>query len=452
LIPHGFHFSRLDRRHQNRFWTLVKQHSHTVNEAVSGLTALTGTGPCASATRAMTRFLNHDDIPFATLLEPAQDAVRTALTTSPSPFALVVHDWCMFSFNTHDGKPDRYQRSHDTDRGYELGTALAVDAADGRPLGPLELRLRTADGLLSTRRGDTDMPPGHVDELLDVLNAVRSTELAKSLVHVVDREADSVGHYRQWHARGHHFVVRANAKRLVNWQGQEQKLTAVVAALALEFRDVHHGGGPTVVTIRAGTGRVRVAQTDVVLHRPAQQTLPGKRTAGGHKTKRAVPGPPLPLRLVVTRVVDALGRVLAEWCLLTNLAADQADAAAVGRWYAWRWQIETYHKLLKSAGMNANEWQQQSGPAFLRRLCVAAMACLTVWHLQRDETAEAARLRTILVRLSGRVMKHKVESTAPALLAGLEKLLAIDDLLRGEDVHEILALARRVLPKLFHSG
>lgn len=46
-------------------------------------------------------------------------------------------------------------------------------------------------------------------------------------------------------------------------------------------------------------------------------------------------------------------------------------------------------------------------------------------------------------------MKYKVESTAPALLAGLERLLAIDDLMQVEDIDEILALARRQLPRLF---
>lgn len=76
-------------------------------------------------------------------------------------------------------------------------------------------------------------------------------------------------------------------------------------------------------------------------------------------------------------------------------------------------------------------------------------ACLTAWHLQRDESEEAAKLRAVLARLSGRQMKHRVESTAPALLAGLERLLAIDDLMQREDLDEILDLARRVLPKLF---
>ena len=431
----------------------MKEHAHSVNSAVSGLTALPGTGLIASATRAMSRFVKHRHIPFHALLEPAQDAVREALLSSQSPVALVVHDWCMFGFNTHTSKRDRYQRSHDTDLGYELGTALIVDAADGRPLGPMELRLRTAEGMLSTRIGVVEMPPGHIDELLDAMGAARLWNLNKLPIHVIDREADSVGHYRLWQSRGHRFLVRADQDRLVLWKGRELKLSRVVGGLSLEFRDVMDAKGqPEIVTIQAGTGRVRVAETEIVLHRPAKQTVTGEKTAGGNKKKIDVAGPPIRLRLIVTRVVDENGKVVAEWCLLTNVDSETADAATIGRWYAWRWRIETFHKLLKSAGTNAEEWQQETGARFLRRLCVVVMACLTVWHLQRDETPEAKRLREILIRLSGRQMKYGVESTAPALLAGLEKLLAIDDILKDEDLNEILALARKVLPKLFHSG
>ena len=422
-----------------------------VNAAVSGLSALPGTGQSFAATRAMTRFLNHPAVAFPALLEPAQDAVRQALRSSSSPCALVVHDWCMFGFGTHTSKKDRLQRSHDQDLGYELGTALVVDAGDGRPLGPMELRLRTAGGMLSTRVGTATMPPGHIDEVLDAMKAARGWNLDHQLVHVIDREADSVGHYRDWHSRGHRFLVRADDDRLVQWHDRERKMADVVAELSLDFQDVLNGRGePEIVTIRAGTGRVRVAETSVVLHRPAQKAT-GEKTAAGHKKKSAVPGPPLPLRLIVTRIVDEHGQTLAEWCLLTNVDAASADAAMMGRWYAWRWRIETFHKLLKSAGMNAEEWQQETGTAFLRRLCVVVMSCLTVWHLQREDGEAAQRLRKVLVRLSGRQMKHGVESTAPALLAGLEKLLAIDDLLQTEDLQEILTLARQVLPKLFRS-
>jgi Transposase DDE domain len=427
----------------------VSEHSHSVNAAVTGLSALPGTARPFAAARAMYRFLNNDHIPFHALIEPAQDTIRSALAERPGRFALVVHDWCMFNFNEHDSKDDRYVRSHGDDLGYELGTALIVEADDGRPLGPMEFRLRTARGMLSTRVGGAALPPGHVDELEDVMAASRGWQLGRTAIHVIDREADSVGHYRRWHAAGHHFVVRADRERVVRHDGRECKLGEVVAGLAGSFIDVRDARGrPEVVTIRAGTGRVQVAEAAVVLHRPARHHT-GERTAGGNKKQVEVPGPPLPLRLVVTRVIDAAGAVLAEWWLLTNVAAEDAPAATIGRWYARRWAIESYHKLLKSSGMNAEAWQQETGEAFLRRLCVASMACLTTWLLQRDESPAAARFRVILVRLSGRQMKHGVESTAPALLAGLERLLAIDDLMQAEDLEETLALARRQLPRLF---
>jgi hypothetical protein len=56
------------------------------------------------------------------------------------------------------------------------------------------------------------------------------------------------------------------------------------------------------------------------------------------------------------------------------------------------------------------------------------------------------------VRLSGRQMQRGVTDTAPALLAGLEKLLAVVDLLESHDLEEVLSLARRCLPKLFNSA
>jgi hypothetical protein len=108
--------------------------------------------------------------------------------------------------------------------------------------------------------------------------------------------------------------------------------------------------------------------------------------------------------------------------------------------------------LLKSAGMNAERWEQHSGEAVAKRLVIASTACLTVWCLQQEPGEEAAEVRRVLVRLSGRQMKYEVESTAPALLAGLEKLLAVLDILVEYDIQEIRTLVKQVLPHLFNSG
>ncbi len=437
----GIHFASLDRRLQDRFYHLVREHAHVLNAAASGLSTLPGTAKPFACTQAMWRFLAHEDTTLPTLIEPVREAARDTLATCSSPVALIVHDWSMIHFGGHDSKPDRLRRTHATDVGYELATAFLVETDHGTPLGPMELRLRTAHGVLTTRPGGAAAPPGRIDEILDVMKASRDWGLERPLVHVIDREADSVGHYRAWGAAGHRFLVRADVERIVRWEGREHPMPRVAAALY--DRGAFQDTGRDIRFKGEAPARSWVAETRVVLDRPARTKRDGKKVT--------VAGEPLTLRLVICRVIDESGTVLAEWFLLTNAPA-WYDAATIVQWYYWRWRIESYHKLLKSAGQQVEEWEQESGEAVARRLVIASMACLTVWALRRDESADAAAVRRVLVRLSGRQMKWGVESTAPALLAGLEKLLAVLDVMKEYDLDELSRLVHRSLPHLFNSS
>ena len=157
-----------------------------------------------------------------------------------------------------------------------------------------------------------------------------------------------------------------------------------------------------------------------------------------------VPGPPLRLRLVVSRVCDATGRTLAVWYLLTNVPAE-VDTATVALWYYWRWRIESLFKLLKGAGQQVEHWKQPCGEAIAKRLVVAAMACALVWRLQEDPSSSAATLRQLLVRLSGRQQKWGRPATAPALLAGLWVLLAMLAVLEEHSVEDLRQFKNLVL-------
>ena len=420
----------------------MSEHVHAVNAAVTGLSALPSTAMPMASVKAMSRFLHNESVTLPALIEPAQEAIRTAVARSASPWVLVVHDWCLLSSSAN---ADRVIVGPTRSEGYDLGTALVVDAADGRPLGPMELRLGMKNAVLTTRPGSPVVPPTHINQLQDVMTESRRWNLGRTPVHVVDREADSIHHYREWHRHGHHFVIRGDQSRSVQVHGEAITLKALMTRPDLPFQDSFASEGVVLrVATAAGNGRVQVAEVAIVLHRSS-----GKRRPDGHR--QYMPVDPLPLRLVITRVLADDGTILTTWLLMTNLPAD-VPAATIACWYAWRWRIESYHKLLKSAGMNIERWEQNCGEAIAKRLVIAAMACLIVWQLQRDPRPEAATLRKILVRLSGRQMKHTVESTAPALLAGLEKLLALDDLQHEFDLAEVLALARKVLPQLFRSG
>jgi hypothetical protein len=146
--------------------------------------------------------------------------------------------------------------------------------------------------------------------------------------------------------------------------------------------------------------------------------------------------------LIVSEVRDRHGRVLARWLLLSNLP-DSVTAATAALWYYWRWRIESYHKLLKSAGQQIECWQQESAETLSRRLVVAAMSVVIVYRLAREDSPEAAGMRDLLVRLSGRQMKRGKNArpfTEPALLAGLSMLLPMLELLRHHSVSELRRL------------
>jgi hypothetical protein len=114
--------------------------------------------------------------------------------------------------------------------------------------------------------------------------------------------------------------------------------------------------------------------------------------------------------------------------------------------YHQRWRGENYFKLLKGLGQQLEHWQQETALAVAKRLLVASMACVVVWEVARGEGKEAERLRTVLVRLSGRQLRRGKSYTEPALLAGLWVLLWMLELLEHYDLEEIRQPARRARP------
>lgn len=325
----------MDARLQKRYLRLVESHMNTVQAVAAGIKALPGVEKSFAATQAAWRFFANPRVTLAKLIEPLREVGRQACDESPSPDALIVHDWSKMDYDGHQSKTDLTQLSQALDRGYEQS---------------------------------------HVVELLQQEGAF-------------ERKGE--------------------------------------------------------VSIRGRKGQQWVAETEIVLDQPAW----GKTPAG--KTCR-VPGPALGVRLVVVQVRDAQGNLLAEWLLLTNVT--DVSAQQLAQWYYWRWRIESFHKLLKSAGLELEEWQQESAAAITKRLLIGCMACVTVWALQRLTTPEARECQNFLVRLSGRQTKRSRPVTAPALLAGLHLLLTMLDVLKQYTPAQLREYAHTAAPMLCRSG
>ena len=414
----------LEPRLLRRYETLIKEHSLVNPANAPGIKALANHQQTWSASQAAWRFFNNDNATFPMLSSPLMALAREAATASRSRYLLVAHDWCSCNFAHHRSKLDKAQLSHARDIGYELQASLLIDGVSGHPLAPLGLNLHTASGVYLCREVEPQPTQPHLEELLSRIQWQESLGLDKSLVHVVDREADSIAHLR--HLSRYHWLTRCKRDSTLLHDGQHKRVEQIARSLPTTLI------GP--VSLRGKQGFLFVGEAQVALQRKSEA--------------RMIIEPP-PARLVLSLGVDEHGKELASWYLLSNVT--DVTASELAQWYCWRWNIESWFKLLKSDGFQLEQWKQTSGAAVFRRLMVSSMACTLAFRLYEDEGEDARQLKTFLVRLSGRVTKRAKPVTLPALLAGLYLFLQMQEVMStytAEELKELTRIASRFFGQL----
>jgi hypothetical protein len=388
----------------------------------AGLKSLPNKVSSFASTQAAWRFYANEAVTLSALQAPLTAAAHAGIEAHCSQYALCVHDWSRLQYK-HRNKSDTYAITHKTDIGYDLQTSLIVSDQSGLPLAPVAQRLVSADGSYASYYPDSNAPQpakAHLDEVSDTIRHLQHAGFAKPLVHIIDREGDSVGHIRQWQAADCHWLVRVKDHPKVAHAGK--------AISCKNLADTLSYTRSREVLYHSKKCWQWVAETEVVLTRPA-------RPSQSKGKKADIKGAPVTARFVVSRVLDANGNILAQWLLLSNV--NDIEPATLALWYYWRWKIESYFKLLKSAGHQLEAWQQESALAIFKRLLVVSMACVTVWAIAADNSQEVAKLRAFLIKLSGRQMRHKTEFTYPALLAGLWIFLSMLEIMQNYDPNEL---------------
>ena len=421
---------------RQRYLNMVECHSAANQVLASGIHAVPDVRTAFATTQAAYRFFQNERVTLRALAEALIEAARWQVDEACDEFVLVAHDWSHLMYPDHSSKKDRMALSSKKEpEGYELQSALLLSDRDGTPLAPVSMGLRAADGVHCSRSWKVREPLSPLDELDPAMSFAEQASLGRPCVHLIDAEADSVAHYRQWVQRpGRSFVVRAD-DRIVEYEGVESRASQLREKLHREgrFTDTRE------VKYQNRAAHQWVAEIPIRLTRPAQRNRPKSGD------RRRIPGPPVCLRLVIAEIRDDKGRVLATWYLLAHVP-ESVDAATIALWYYWRWSIETFFKLLKSAGMQVETWQQETASAIAKRLLVASMACVTIWQLARSKHPQADAARHLLVRLSGRQMKRTKPFTMPAMLAGLWILLAMLETLDHYSLDEIRSIATAILP------
>lgn len=405
-------------------------HSNSTTSLSAGVKALADGTKAFAHTQGLWRFLNNDRVTPEALSVPLMAGCHDAIAHSQGDYVLCVHDWSRINYGGHGGKKDRLQMTHATDIGYELQSSLLVSAQDGLPLSVVAQNLVSAEGIWQSRQAKIQANnQTHLDELSERIDWIAQQQFARCLVHIVDREADSVDHFRRWSRQGHRWLVRVKAGSMVKSAQAEMPLSAVAQSLCYE---------PTGEVICKGQPCTQwIAGTQVTLTRKAK---PKRVDSQGHRVK-AIPGESLAVRLVASKITNGDGDVVAVWYLLSNLTDDIEDAQ-LALWYYWRWQIESFFKLLKGAGHQLESWEQETARATFNRILIATQACVMAWRLMQAQSEDAIETRLFLVRLSGRQMKRARPVTFPALLDGLFTLFTMLETMEHYSLSELKQFAK----------
>ena len=196
---------------------------------------------------------------------------------------------------------------------------------------------------------------------LEAVGAARAACPTTHFISIGDREADVYELFMAPRPEGVDLLVRAMSNRLV--AHPERKLWAHVTAAEVA----------ATLTVQVGPREDRPARTAHLTVRWRQATLSPPRKPGAAKLPRVTVWAILAREEAPPKDAEPV-----EWMLLTTLPIDHpADALLCLEWYACRWSIEVWHKVLKS-GCQIEARELQTAGRLIRCLAVYSVVA---WHV-----------------------------------------------------------------------
>jgi len=250
--------------------------------------------------------------------------------------------------------------------GILMHSSLAV-TTQGVPLGLCAIKFWSRQkfkgaNALKKKINPTRVPIEEKESIKWLLNMRQSTALVEEpgrCVHIGDRESDIYELFSLAEELGTRFLVRTCVDRLAgdgnHTIGDEMAQVRVQGLHRVEFRDERGQHCEATLEIRYRRISVLPPIGKQKLYAPLELTVL-------HVQEREAPA----------------GRAPLQWKLITNLPVrSKAEAIEKIDWYAMRWKIETFHKILKS-GCRAEDSRLRTAD---RLANLIAIYCILSWRI-----------------------------------------------------------------------
>lgn len=354
-----------------------------------------------ASTKAAYRFFANDRVTEEDILAGHFRATRERFA-GVSGTMLVLHDTTQLSYRRENigllhrpkhGPSDRWRKQNPL-CGISMHSSLVVTPA-GLPLGLTAAKFWTRQefkgtNALKRKINPTRVPIEEKESRRWLLNLQHANALLGEpgrCVHIGDRESDIYELFCAARDGGSHFLVRSCANRRAG--DGTTRLEAEMAEVRVKgthriaVRDRH--GNETHATLALRYRRVRLLPPVA-----KQKEYPPIEVTVIYAQERGIPK----------------DRERIDWKLLTDLpVGSAANAIEKLRWYALRWKIEVFHKILKS-GCRVEESRLRTAERLVR---MVAVCCILSW------------------RIFWMTMINRAQPEAPATLAFTEPELNVLD-------------------------
>jgi hypothetical protein len=363
---------RLDRRLVRTAELLAKAPSAPINEAC---------GTWAS-TQASYRLFNNPKASPAKILEPHWRATAERMSGCGGP-VLVMQDTVFFSYGKHVktrglGPIGKSNAAHD--RGLVMHNALAFTTS-GVALGivsqstwargeiPAEDYQEKIERLQVTPIEEKESSKW----LISLKQTLERTPAGVQLITLADRESDIFEFLTQAKELRAKYVIRARTDRKLVPE-KSAGCTRMLEALS----DAPVFGSLAVEVPGNGSRKARTASIEV---RVAEVTIQPPQRRGAH-AKASGSDEPVTVTLVgATEQSPPEGCESISWVLLTNLPVPDFESATEKvRWYARRWGIEVWHRVLKS-GCKVEDCMLEEAERLKRYLTLFSIIGVRLMHV-----------------------------------------------------------------------
>lgn len=391
-----------DKRLKSRLFQLVSKMAESVGESLP-----TACQDWAN-TKAAYRFFSNPTLDEGEILAGHFESTRKRFRATEG-LVLVLHDTTEITYKRVEPEKVGFTRKCANRKGLfdqRIKRAMCgilmhssmVLTTDGLPLGFAAKRFWSRDKFkgvktLYAKKNATRIPVEEKESYRWIENLKSSDALLGDpgrIVHVGDRESDIYDFFRAAHDDGSHFLVRIK----VNRRTKNESVTihdAMESAKAQGFHRIHYrdkDGEEISVNLEIRFKKLTIKPS----YGPKSKIYPDTSVTVIYAREVGVPQG---------------SRERIDWRLMTDLPVDTlAEAVEKLEWYALRWKIEVFFKILKS-GCKVEESKLRSADGLAKLISICSILSWRIfWMTMLNREAEEMSPKVALTRDEIKILDH----------------------------------------------